>query len=458
MSLIIMILLLSFLILIHEAGHFLAARALGIKVDKFGFGLPFGPTLWSKKAGGVEILIHACLLGGYVAFPDDDKDSDLPSDSKDRFTNRPVWQRMIVISAGVISNVITAILLVILTASIWGKLPSGNYQIFVNKIAVAKSASVWDSGMQKNDRIVSINGSKITNTYAISLYSKNSARYDGKVDKRTVDKTLKELEKLNSNLDPFQTFSAGISIKLPANKEVIEQPLKISDEALKGYTIYKNNETHLTKAQLDLKKSIKPDAKYLVSDGTVTLHDLAYALSDGLKPLNITVERNGKLVNLKTIYPDKNGLIGIMMKSKEDLIKTSNPVAIVSQSCKYIWEQTYMLLYGLWQLFTGKIPAKDLHGIVVIAKIGSDVIHNSGLFSGLLLTAMISMDLALVNFLPIPALDGGHFMFLCIEKLRGKPLKPEHMENITTIFFLLLIVFMFLVIFNDVYALVKHQL
>ena len=69
MSIIIMILLLSLLILVHEAGHFFVARACGIKVDKFGFGLPVGPTLFKKKVGDVEILVHAFLLGGYVSFP-----------------------------------------------------------------------------------------------------------------------------------------------------------------------------------------------------------------------------------------------------------------------------------------------------------------------------------------------------------------------------------------------------
>ena len=109
-------------------------------------------------------------------------------------------------------------------------------------------------------------------------------------------------------------------------------------------------------------------------------------------------------------------------------------------------------------MFTGKIPMKDLHGIVVITKIGGDVISNNGFFSGLLLTAMISMDLALVNFLPIPALDGGHFMFLLIEKLRGKPIDEETLNKVSSFFFLLLIIFMVLVIFNDVYALVRHKI
>ena len=86
MSIIIMILLLSLLILVHEAGHFFAARAFGIKVDKFGFGLPVGPTLYKTKVGDVEVLVHAFLLGGYVSFPDDEKDCELPKDSPERFS------------------------------------------------------------------------------------------------------------------------------------------------------------------------------------------------------------------------------------------------------------------------------------------------------------------------------------------------------------------------------------
>ena len=117
MSIILMILLLSVLILVHEAGHFLAAKMFKMKVAKFGFGLPIGPTLWEKKIGDVTVLVHAFLLGGYVAFPDDEKDETLPADSPDRFLNRPVYQRLIVVSAGVIANVICAIALVILAKS-----------------------------------------------------------------------------------------------------------------------------------------------------------------------------------------------------------------------------------------------------------------------------------------------------------------------------------------------------
>ena len=454
MSIIIMILLLSFLVLVHEAGHFLAARAFKIKVSKFGFGLPIGPTLWSKKIGDVEVLVHAFLLGGYVSFPDDEKDSDLPADSEDRFINKPVWQRMVVISAGVIANIITAFLLVFITAVVWGKLPSGQYDVYINKIAAAKGESVWQSGLQNGDRVVKINGSDINSSYALTLYAQNSKPYDGKVDSEFVQSNLENLKKLNPKIKKNEAIKNLTVVALPDIKS--EPALKIDDETLKGYKLYKDTQVLLAENQKKLRDSIKGKNTY-VANGKTTLNDLAYALSDNLRPLDLTVLRNGKQIQLKTIYPNSKGMIGVAVESRQVLVPTKNPAAAISGSFKYMWEQTYILVYGLWQLFTGKIPVKDLHGIVVITKIGGDVIQNSGFFSGLLLTAMISLDLALVNFLPIPALDGGHFMFLLIEQLRGKPVDEETINKVSSFFFLLLIIFMVLVVFNDIYALVKHK-
>lgn len=455
MSIIIMILLLSFLVLVHEAGHFFAARAFKIKVSKFGFGLPIGPTLWSKKIGDVEVLVHAFLLGGYVSFPDDEKDSDLPPDSEDRFINRPVWQRMVVISAGVLANIITAFFLVLITAVVWGKLPSGNYQVYINKIAAEKGESVWQSGMQKNDRVININGSDINSSYALTLYAQNSKPYDGKVDKEFLQSNLDKLKKLNPKLKEDEKIKDLTVVALPVVKS--EQPIKIDDETLKGYKLYKDNQVNLSDSQTKLRDKLKGKHSY-VADGKTTLADIAYAISDGKRPLNIKVLRDNKVVDLKPIYPNDKGLIGVAIEARQVLVPTKNPISAITGSCKYLWEQTYILVYGLWQLFTGKIPVKDLHGIVVITKIGGDVIQHNGFFSGLLLTAMISLDLALVNFLPIPALDGGHFMFLLIEKLRGKPVDEETINKVSSFFFLLLIIFMILVVFNDIYALVSHKI
>ena len=112
-------------------------------------------------------------------------------------------------------------------------------------------------------------------------------------------------------------------------------------------------------------------------------------------------------------------------------------------------------MYSLGQLFTGNIPAKDMHGVVAITKIGGDIIEKSGKSAGILLAALISMNLAILNILPIPALDGGHLMFMLIEKIMGRPLDEKIIEKISSIFFTLLIILMIFIVFNDITLLIK---
>ena len=137
------------------------------------------------------------------------------------------------------------------------------------------------------------------------------------------------------------------------------------------------------------------------------------------------------------------------------LLNTKTPKTIVVGSCKYLWDNTYMMMYSLGQLFTGNIPAKDMHGVVAITKIGGDLIEKSGKSAGILLAALISMNLAILNILPIPALDGGHLMFMLIEKIMGKPLDEKVIEKISSVFFTLLIILMIFIVFNDITLLVK---
>lgn len=455
MSIIIMILLLSVLILVHEAGHFLAAKMFKMKVARFGFGLPIGPTLWEKQIGDVKVLVHAFLLGGYVAFPDDDKELNLPADSPDRFMNRPIYQRFVVVSAGVFANVVCAFVLVFLTAALWGQMPSGKYDIYVKDIVAAKEASIWQSGLEKGDKILKINGINATTTAAPIIIAQLSKENDGKVNQDFANKNLEKLKKLNQTFTQDEIIPKDMLIKLPEKE--YESAITINENVLKGLEKYNDPEVKLSDKQLKLRDSIG-NKNSIISDGETTLKDVSFAISDNVHPINMEVLRNGETISLNPIYPSKEGLMGIQMEVKEIVIPTKGPKAIIKTSINYLWEQTSMLLYGLYQIFTGKIPLKDLHGIVAITKVGGDIIEHNGFFSGLLLTAIISLDLAIVNFLPIPALDGGHVLFLIIEKLRGKPLNEETIDKIGTVGFMLLIALMILVVFNDIYALVTQKL
>ena len=452
MSIFIMILLLSLLILVHEAGHFFAARAFGIKVDKFGFGLPVGPTLCKTKIGDVEVLVHALLLGGYVSFPDDEKDCELPKDSPERFMNKPAWQKAIVVSAGVIANVICGIALVILVASVTGKLPSGNYEIYASDISAPKEASIWDSGLKSGDKIVKANDCEINNVYSFITIVKNSAQSHGRITSDIVDENYKLIKQLNPGLTKDEIIPEGVAIRLP--ERPASEVITLDKYSAKGAKYFKPAGTKIDENLKSLVKEIQNKRVY-VSNGKYTIFDIAMALSNGKHPVNLVVEREGQMLNLKPIYPDEKGIIGLGLSTKQTMIETKTPTSVVKESWIYLWDNTYMMMYSLGQLFTGNIPLKDMHGVVAITKIGGDMIDKSGKSSGFLLAALISMNLALLNILPIPALDGGHLMFLIIEKIIGRPVDEKIIEVVSTVFFSLLIILMIFVVFNDIILIVQ---
>ena len=452
MSIIIMILLLSFLILVHEVGHFLAARAFGIRVDKFGFGLPVGPTLFRTKVGNLEILVHALLLGGYVSFPDDEKDCDLPKDSPERFINKPAWQRAIVVSAGVIANVICAIALVIFVAAWTKQLPSGNYEVFVADISAPKEAGIWDSGLQKNDRILKANGCDINNVYSFVTIVQNSAKGNGIVTQNTIDANYDKLKALNPGLNKDEIIPNGIAIRLPEN--ISKDIITMDKYAARGAKYFKKEGVNIEPELKSLENKLENKNVY-ISDGKYSMYDVAKAISNDKHPINLTILRDNKIINLKPIYPDEKGILGIGLSTKQTMVKTNTIPKIFVGSCNYLWDNTYMMMYSLGQLFTGNIPLKDMHGVVAITKIGGDMIEKTGKASGILLAALISMNLAILNILPIPALDGGHLMFLIIEKIMRKPVDEKVVETISTVFFSLLIILMIFVIFNDITLLIR---
>ncbi len=453
MSIIIMILLIGLLILVHELGHLLTALFFKVKVDKFGIGLPIGPTLWEKKVGNLTLVVHAFLFGGYVSFPDDDKDSDIPKNSPDRLMNKPIWQRAIIFSAGVIANVICAYVLVLLTAALWHNMPSERFNMFVNDIVAPKEASIWTSGIQKGDQIIEINGSKINTKYAINLYAMYSASYDGKTQEDIVEKNYNSLKAINPAFSQDEIIEKDLTIAIPNNLEK-EHQVVLNDNILNTIELYKPNEIKLSENQINLRDQIK-NKKFIETDGTFSLKDVAYALSDTQKPLNIKVLRNGEIITLKTVYSDSEGLIGITLDRKEILIPVTGIKSAFKTSYDYLYNETKSMVIVLKQLFTGKIPLKNMHGVVLITKMGGDIISSEGIFYGILLTAVISMNLAILNILPIPALDGGHLLFLIIEKIQGKPVDEEIANKIMTVFFALLIALLVFVLFNDIYVLVK---
>ncbi|HIZ27678.1 MAG TPA: RIP metalloprotease RseP [Candidatus Adamsella sp.] len=454
MSLIIMILLISVLILVHELGHFLVARAVGLKPEKFGFGLPFGPTLYEKKWGDTVVCVHALLLGGYVSFADDDPDSPLPEDDENRIMNRPVWQRFLIVSAGVFANAVLAYVLVLIVALGSGGLPVGKYNVYVDDLYPKSTTVATEAGFAAKDKIIKLDKAEINNPAVFLALLNENATYNSKVYEEKVEAVSSAIRKLNPSLG--EEISAGTEVILP--ERTPESPM--IEPVLKKINPGEDYENKKIVELNDLQKSLRDKTKNSLkfkAEQDITLEDLATAISDTEHPLTIVVLRNGKEVSFENVIPNEKGVIGIKLSFEEISQKTTGLLSAVKNSWTYLWINTTMMIDGLVKLFTGKIPMGELHGIIAIAKVGGDVIQYQGIWKGFLLTAIISMNLAILNLLPIPALDGGHILFLAIEKIFGKRFSTDMQETFVRYGFSFLILLMVFVICNDIFALVTKK-
>ena len=470
MNQLIMILLISILVLVHEAGHFVAARIFNVRVTRFGIGMPIGPSWRLFKWKNTVFYIHAFLFGGYVSFAepkpeinenDDKKNQELDDeeyldkDSPELYENKTIGQKLIIVTAGVIMNVVFAIFLVMMCALIFHKLPSNSQNIYVASFSDKVTSSAQARGILPKDKILSVNNQKINTLYQLSFFAQNSKLFDNYAQESLYNENLKELKKLNSKIkNENEIIPQNIKINLPKTKT--ENPLNVNENVLKGLEKYKKDGIELNKTQIELRNEIYKQKDY-VSKGNVTLKDIALSLSDTYKPVSIKVLRNNKEIEIKNIFVDKSGLFGMLLNVEEVYTQTKTPKQIVLKSLDYTYSTTAMMLYGLWQLLSGKVSAADMHGVIAVVKVGGDIIASKGFLNGILLTAMISMNLAIMNILPIPALDGGHVMFLIIEKVTGKKPDRELSEKITNFFFFLLIILMVSICYNDIFALVTRK-
>lgn len=465
MNIILMLLLISMLIIVHELGHFIAAKLMGVRVSKFAIGLPFGPTLYKRKFGETTFLIHSFLLGGYVSFPDDNcpenkeelnenDEEALPEDSPLRFKNKNGWQQAFILVAGVTCNVIFAFALVLFCAFYYQKIPTNTYEVFVAGTNKPENTSnILTKGIQKGDRLYKINGIQIENPQEFFFVLQNAKPYDGKVSEEKKNEVLKNILSINKKYDENSIVTEGSVIYLP--KKTYEEKLITDKETAIGLKKLKNSEIKLTPKELSLRDKMASQ-KITIAEDT-SIQEIACAYADYYKPFDITVLRDGKTIEFKNVIPDKSGLLGLKISYTQNYTETKSIKTALKATNTYIVENTKLMVVGLWQLVTGNVPLSQMHGIVAITKIGGDIIQHKGLMEGLLLTAIISIDLALINILPIPALDGGHLMFLTIEKITRRKIDEKAYEILNSIFFYALMVLMVFIVGNDIFAIITKQ-
>ncbi|MEN9217049.1 MAG: RIP metalloprotease RseP [Gloeomargarita sp. HHBFW_bins_162] len=332
---------LAVLICVHELGHFLAARLQGIRVSQFSLG--FGPALWSYHGKEVHYAIRAIPLGGYVGFPDDDPDSGIPSDDPNLLRNRPIGDRALVITAGVLANLLFAYF-ILTTQVLTVGIPELVYQpgVRIPQIALDTSKVAQKAGLQAGDVIVGVDGQPLA------------------PGKEAVNRVVKTIQSRPN------------------------QPIRLQ--------IQRQNQ---------------------VVDVTV----IPERTADGQGRIGVQLQDN---VTVNTRY-------------SRNVIEA---LGLGAQEFQRLFTNT---LQGYWELIQHfQETANQVAGPVAIVAMGAGLARSSWA-SLLQFSALISINLAVINILPLPALDGGQLVFLAIEALRGRPLPAQVQEGVMQTGLLLLL-------------------
>jgi regulator of sigma E protease len=423
---------LSILIVLHELGHYLTARAFGIKVEKFFlFFDAWGFKLFSFKYKDCEYGIGWLPLGGYVKIAgmiDESMDTEAMAAPMQpwEFRSKPAWQRLIVMLGGVTVNVILGIFIFWMLTFKYGETYTPNNQL---QYGIAPGKVGMQIGLKSGDKILAIN-------------DKNVVRFD--------DITSSKVLMGNSTL----------TILRDGKKQEILVPASIlndiSDLGIKEFVSIR------FKAKIDSVNigGIAEKAGFKSGDEIVAINGKEALYNDQVRNILInqkskqvvfTVVRNQSLLNLP-VKTSQDGTIGIAFDFNQIKQETQkfNFIQALPAGASRAWGSLTDNAKGLGKVVKGEVKAnKAFSGPVDIAR---------KLYGGTWdwvkfwsITGLLSMALALMNLLPIPALDGGHSVFLIIEMIKGKPLSDKFMERAQIVGFILLATLMVFVLGNDIF-------
>jgi len=433
------------LVTAHEFGHFITARIFGMRVDRFFIGFDFfGTTLWKKKIGETEYGIGAFPLGGYVKIAgmiDESMDTEHVNNEIQpwEFRAKPVWQRLIVLAGGVAMNMVLAAVIFISITAMFGE-----SQTSIKTPAYVEPNSVFASmGFRDGDRLISINGTKLQyweEALDPEQLSASSVRF-------TVERDGKELT-LTAPNEFLTKINESQSLGLrPAMPPVIDQVLP-NDPASKagilpGALITSINGTPVA----DWSQVVSIISSNAGKPLTITWMHLD---ATGDEPL--TAERirsEGKSFTTE-VTPNTSGKIGISLKQtiESERIELSFPQAVAS-GINQTWKTTVMTVQGFGKIFSGKEDfRKSVGGPIKIAKIANQSAEQ-GPISFMYFVAVLSISLAIINILPIPALDGGQFVLNAIEGVMGREIPFELKMRIQQVGMTLLLALFAYFMIND---------
>ena len=431
-----MILALGVIILVHEWGHFIAARFFGVRVDVFSVG--FGPRLFGIKRGDTDWRISALPLGGYVRMAGQDiteidSGDTKPTGAPDELMSKKRWQRAIISFAGPAVNLIFPILLLAGYYVISGQ----PHAAYLDKSAIitnmAANSTASNAGLQPGDKIISVNGTRVSTwdeTQKALYGGPNPTEKPAKIEVET--NGAARILNLNLKPDPYDHPLGYLPVAPIIGQIVPGKPA--SHAGLKTGDIVRS---------VDGQKIAYWDQFVDVVRGS------------GGKPLQLEVERKGQLLSL-SVTPkqgaadpsEKNYQIGIAPEVNLAYrpVKPIEAIQSATLQTGNIIAETFSVLS---KLFSGRVSVKELQSVVGISRAAGEAV-SMGSFAIISFMALISVNLGILNLLPIPILDGGHILLLSLEGLRRRDFSLAFKERFIQVGLVFLLVLFAYVMYNDV--------
>ena len=411
------------LVFVHELGHFLAARRIGVRVLKFSLG--FGPRVVGFTRGDTEYCVSAIPLGGYVKMAGENAE-DPRSGQPDEFLSKTKWERFQVLIMGPAMNIALAVVVLAVVFMQGADVPAYLEQTPVVG-GVEASSPAATAGFQAGDRIVSVAGSEVETweRFDIAIGSRAGRDTEVAVLREGMPQTLRVTP------DPQGRFEVGRIGVFP-------------DVHPRVRSVREGDPAH--------KAGVKTDDIVLAVNGEPVA--FASQLSEAIgrhpeKPITLTIERQGRRVQIE-VTPRKEGEVGRIGISIGNEVKRVEPGVLEALwlSVERNWEYAGLILQTLGGLLSGETSPKQLMGPVGIAQLSGESAEE-GWIPLFALMASISLNLGLLNLLPIPVLDGGHILIMLLEGVARRDFSVRVKERMLFAGFVLLMLLMVTVIYND---------
>ena len=414
---------LGVIIVVHEAGHLLMAKAFGVRVMTFSVG--FGKRLWGLQRGETEYRLSAVPLGGYVRLGGESPEEVDPSDPRE-FLNKPRWQRILVYLAGPAANVILAILVFSVVFMVGIEVMSfPDMPALIGGVEASSSAA--QAGLRRGDRILTVKGEKVESWQDVLLGVMGSPE-------RPVALTIRRGQ---------QTLNATVTPKLVPRYEVGDLAGMIP--------MVRPQVIEIVKGQPAETAGFRPGDEIRAVDGKPVIDSQAFV--DAISPragqqIGVQVLRDGRPLTLTVVPRNDNGSgrIGV----KIGFYQRFGPSRAFVEGARYSVQTVEQIFQILGKIFTRQLSAKGaLAGPIEIAKQSGEAAR-IGFKYLLQLMGFISISIAVMNLMPIPILDGGQIFILMVEGVIRRDLSLRLKEIISQVGFVMILLLMFVVIYFDV--------